>query len=375
MNKKLLLIGFLDSPHFARWVEILLENTDYNLLLFGSSPARKLNSKLSDLMNKHLQRVSVSADSPKIPVITFLSDKLLKTSFLRKGLERCLAENTFDLIHFFEMQHSGYLLDQVKNKPNTKYAYSSYGSDIFWFGRDPSHERKISSTLENVDLVFYECERDMEFMRASTKTTCKFVKTVNSGGLKPAESLNQNPRNLILVKGYSNKWGMALWSLWNLGKIKSQIKNQFEVVIYSCDIHVPALAWLWGALMGIRVKSFVKRKLSHSETLELFEKSIMHVAISKSDGIPSSTLEAMRGGAIPIQSNTACMEDWITNGENGFLINIHGAELISAAEKVLADKAFVSSARKTNQDLINEKHSPVAVGELIASAYQTVLDN
>lgn len=373
MPKQFLLIGFLDSPHFARWVEILLDNTDYDLLLFGSSPARRLNPKLADLIDKRGQRVSVSADSPKIPVITFLSDKLLKTSFLRKGLERCLAENKFDLIHFFEMQHSGYLLDKVKNKPNTKYAYSSYGSDIFWFRRYQSHKRKISSALEHVDLVFYECERDMDFMRASTKTNCKFVKTVNSGGLKPAESLNQNPRNIILVKGYSNKWGMALWSLWNLGKIKSQIKGQFKVVVYSCDFHVPALAWLWGALLGIRVKSFLKGKLSHSETLELFEKSIMHVAISKSDGIPSSTLEAMRGGAIPIQSNTACMEDWITNGENGFLINIEGVDLREAAERILEDEDFVSTAQKTNQDLIRKKHSPEGVGGLVADAYREVV--
>lgn len=59
--------------------------------------------------------------------------------------------------------------------------------------------------------------------------------------------------------------------------------------------------------------------------------------------------------------------------ENGYLINIQGIELISAAEKILSDEALIVSARKTNQDLINKRHSPDSFGKLIASAYWTVL--
>lgn len=89
------------------------------------------------------------------------------------------------------------------------------------------------------------------------------------------------------------------------------------MLVYSRDLHDPALARLWDELLGIRVQSFTKGELTHIQTLSLFEVSIMHIWISKSDGIPPSTLEAMRGGANPIKSNTECLEDWIFNGKMG----------------------------------------------------------
>lgn len=179
MSGKILLLGFLDSPHFARWLEILLQNTNYYFLLFGSSPARRLNPKLFDLMRRYYQRVSGSADSTEIPVITYLSDKLLRTSFLIKKLETCLSKNKFELIHFFEMQHSGYRLDQINNKPDTKYANSSYGSDIFWFGRYRSHKNKIRFALKNVDLIFLqvrEIPRAHENLHENDLQVCKDCK-------------------------------------------------------------------------------------------------------------------------------------------------------------------------------------------------------
>jgi glycosyltransferase involved in cell wall biosynthesis len=44
------------------------------------------------------------------------------------------------------------------------------------------------------------------------------------------------------------------------------------------------------------------------------------VGHSLSEGISTSMLEAMAMGAIPIQTCTSCADEWIINGEAGFLV-------------------------------------------------------
>lgn len=371
--KQVLLIGFFDSPHFARWVEILLKQPDLSFTLFCSSPARKVNPILKSLLQENPERLYVSPFSPKRPWMSFVFDQVPLVNRRRRALGKTLMASNFDVVHFFEMQHSGYLLNELKVKPPTKYVYSSYGSDIYWFGKISKHKAKIESSLANVDLIFYECERDMEMMEAAVKKDCNFVKTVNSGGLESSSRVRTYSRNQILVKGYSNRWGMALWTLWQLRKIRRLLRDNYQIVLYTCDYHVPPLAKIWGVLFGLKVTSFRKGSLSHEQTLALFERSLIHIAISRSDGIPSSTLEAMRGGALPIQSNTACMGDWITNGVNGFLIEIDSQKLVQSVKKIISDEDFFKTAQIANEKLIRTRHGREAIGRQVTDAYSELL--
>ena len=368
--RKLLMIGFLDSPHFARWVEAVAEGSDYHLELFSSSPSRSINSKLQTVLDNYGHRVTIAKNSPRLPWLTYIVDKIPGLATRKRGLKHCIANGDFDLIHFFEMQHAGYLLAGLNAELGTKCAYSNYGSDIYWFSRFSKHSQRIDRALSLVDLVFYECSRDYDYMKSKTKEGCLFKKTINSGGLRPASNASSDERLTILVKGYSNRWGMALWSIFQLTSLRRQILGQYRIVIYSCDYHVPLIAKLWGMLFGLDVKTHLKGSLSHEETLRLFGDALAHVAISRSDGVPSSTLEAMGGGAIPIQSNTACMEDWIEHGVNGFLIPRDPVAFRGAVEKILQDKSFVLKASSANMRKIQDSHSYEKVQADILEGYQ-----
>lgn len=372
MKKTVLLIGFLDSPHLARWVELLLDNTEYRFVLFSSSPGRRINGQLARLLKSRPERISTSAHSPKKPWLTFLVDLFGLASRLKK-LERCLQEANPDVIHFFEMQHSGYLIQKATRRPKAKYLYSSYGSDIYWFGNQSKHREKISKVLEFTDGVFYECARDLSFMKSHAKNSCSFIKTVNSGALPTRQGkLSSNPTT-ILIKGYSNKWGMSLWALRQVLKKRDLIAGRYRIVMYSCDYHVPLIAKLWGALKGVEIETHLKGSLSHVEVLKLMEDSICHIAISRSDGIPSATLEAMWGGAIPIQSKTACLEDLITNGENGFLIDIDELELLSALDTVLKNSVLTKRVRERNISIVMKATDKNIIGEQIRQTYLKIL--
>jgi glycosyltransferase involved in cell wall biosynthesis len=61
---------------------------------------------------------------------------------------------------------------------------------------------------------------------------------------------------------------------------------------------------------GLDITAHAKDSLSHQQVLELFAKSKIYVGLSESDGISTSMLEAMAMGAIPVQTSTACCDEW-----------------------------------------------------------------
>ena len=142
MAKSLLFIGFFDSPHFARWIENVLESTDYELTIFCSSPARRINPYLHRLISENHSRLRISKHSPKNPFFAYLADKIPLVNQTSNALKKEIG-NSHDIIHYFEMQHSGYLLLPLISELRSKrVVYSNYGSDIFWFKKYKSHRKK-----------------------------------------------------------------------------------------------------------------------------------------------------------------------------------------------------------------------------------------
>lgn len=368
---KILLVGFFDSPHFARWVKIIAEQDGLDIFLYCSSPARTINPLLKDTILK--DNVRIDPRSPKNPWFSYALDLLPLFRSRSKALGQSIAFENFDVIHYFEMQHSGYLLNGLEIPPSTRLAYSNYGSDIFWFSRKKRHEKKIQKLLSVTDVVFYECSRDISYISAKAKAGSVFIKTINSGGLEEIGNEPKSGRDKILLKGYSNRWGKAVWALIHLLRMSKTFRDEFTLVVYSCDYHVPFIAKVLCKFMRVRVETHVKGRLTRQQVLELFEQALIHIAISKSDGVPSSTLEAMRGGAIPVQSKTACMEDWIMNGINGYLIDINSTQLMNSVRDILSEPAKINSARVANRLILAEKNSEHLIEGNMRQGYEHLL--
>ena len=233
----------------------------------------------------------------------------------------------------------------------------------------------MEKVLSVTDLVFYECERDLDFLRAYCPKNTKYVWTVNSGGLRdmPKNSDSNNERNLILIKGYSNKWGQAISALRVVLRSRKMIKKcRLSIVVYSCDIHVPIVYWLTARLFGLRVKTYLKGQLLHHEVLGIMRKSLIHLGISKSDGIPASVLEAMSQGAIPVQSSSACLEQLIINGETGFILESSPANLNQILEQVTTS-FFRQKAETLNATSIQKFYDAGQIAMTAAKSYECVL--
>jgi glycosyltransferase involved in cell wall biosynthesis len=69
-------------------------------------------------------------------------------------------------------------------------------------------------------------------------------------------------------------------------------------------------------------------------------------------------LEAMSQGAFPIQTATACVDGWIQDEVNGYVVADVTPQAVSRlVTKALSDRTLLESARKLNYDLISRRYS------------------
>jgi len=90
----------------------------------------------------------------------------------------------------------------------------------------------------------------------------------------------------------------------------SEELHDFQIVVYSANRSVLKLAKQVSRKAGVEIKAFGKWAMSHTQVLEMFAKSSIYVGLSENDGIGTSMLEAMAMGAIPVQTSTACCDEW-----------------------------------------------------------------
>jgi glycosyltransferase involved in cell wall biosynthesis len=103
--------------------------------------------------------------------------------------------------------------------------------------------------------------------------------------------------------------GRAKVSLEAVGGLAEELKD-YKFVVYSANRLVIKLAKQVAKETGLDITAHAKGSLSHQQVLELFAKSKIYVGLSESDGISTSMLEAMAMGTIPVQTSTACCDEW-----------------------------------------------------------------
>jgi glycosyltransferase involved in cell wall biosynthesis len=102
--------------------------------------------------------------------------------------------------------------------------------------------------------------------------------------------------------------------------------------------------------------------------------SIAYIGLSTSDGISTSMIEAMSQGAIPIQSNTSCGNEWLTSGQDGFLVDYHDWETVARnLIFVLQSPEFVAKARAKNYETIRERYDSDRLSEIANGYYENLL--
>ncbi|HUS70377.1 MAG TPA: glycosyltransferase family 4 protein [Anaerolineae bacterium] len=296
-------------------------------------------------------------------------------------LARAIRKLRPDIVHSMEMQHAGYLTLDARNQfdgPFPPWIYSSWGSDLFYFGRLPEHEQRIRAVLGTCDFHIADCQRDVRLAR-KFGFEGEALGVLPGGGGFDIERMLQfrqaapiSARKVIALKGYhDDNWaGRALVALEALHMCASYLA-EYEIAVYLAGPNVRYAAEYVSRITGLRVT--VLPQSSHDQVLKAMGRARIAIGVSVSDGTPNTMLEAMVMGAFPIQSDTVSTAEWITHGENGLLVPPEDPQAIaSAIRRALTDDRLVERAAEINLQLAHERVADSVVRPRVIEIYEHV---
>jgi hypothetical protein len=370
---RILFVAISESVHTARWISQLnVKNWDVHLFPsdMGMTPHDDLrNLTIHSFFRRRKNRSDSSTNRKGIywPLrrgagrIKLISERIapsLATESAR--LARTIRSLKPDIIHVLEMQSSGYLFLEARKRlpgyPFPPCIYSSWGSDIFFFGQDTEHDKRIRAFLAACDYYIADCKRDLSLTIASGFTGKTLGVFPAAGGYdlghmrQFCRSGSPSSRRIIALKGYEGIRGAkALVALQALQRC-ADLLGGFQLVVYLASdqtrIALEELSWI----KGLRVTELPYSP--HDEIIKLMGKTRMAIGVGISDGTPNAMLEAMVMGAFPIQSDTVSTAEWIQDGRNGLLVSPEDPESIALAiRRVLSDDDLVNRAAVINAEI------------------------
>lgn len=390
---KILIIAFADNIHTTRWVNQIC-NQDYQIYLFPNHN----HQKILNTLNKNVKLVKANIFNYLIYYLIKIINQVIyrKSSndvnkhhydvFRAKQIRQFIEKQKPDVIHSLEFQNSGYLTLFAKqkyyhNKSFPKWIVTNWGSDIYLFGRLKKHQETIRRVLAECNYYSCECHRDIKLAQDLGFRGQFLPVFPNTGGfdLELVSKLRQqgltSQRKIIMLKGYQTCAGRALCGLRALERCADVLQG-YHIYVYSARTEDMQIAIeLFAHSTGITITA-LPLGLSHQAILELHGKSRISIGLSISDGISTSLLEAIVMGSFPIQSWTACADEWLVDGETGLLVPPEDVEIIEyAIRKALIDDQLVDNAAAKNYDLAKLKLDYKKLQQTTNQFYQTVLED
>ena len=379
--KKILIVAMADSVHTARWLE-QFENSGFEFLLFPSSPHRRVHPKISHFLGSGSQmNIRIPFGLKHTGLFLAAADKFFSNRIRGLFLRRLVKKFSPNILHAVETQGAGYIssvaLKALKLKPI--FILTLWGSDLFWFRRFKRHEAQLRNLLPQVDLLSMECARDTEIAKQLGFTGEIFPPFPVTGGYELSTNYSSlvitqpSLRKTILIKGHTRFVGRGLIALEAIEKLSNSLKG-YEIIVYSADPQAARKVRKLQRKTQLNIRSFKRGELSHRELLSLFGSSRIYVGISLSDGISVSLQEAMVHGVFPIQTDTSCIDEWITDGISGFIVKRNDFQkLDSLLKRALEDDALVDSAADINYSVASKRLDREVVLRLSVDFYEKVL--
>lgn len=384
---RILFVAMANSIHTARWVDQLAGH-GWDLHLFPSTDSWvEVHPELRNVTLHHtgFRNPAQGAKGVRFRGVSFarrVEDVWRRRVRKEKGDDRradrlagLIARLRPDVVHSMEIQHGGYLTLEASRRLGRLFPpwiVTNWGSDIYLFGRLAEHAPKIREVLAGCDYYSCECLRDVSLAKSFGFAGTVLPVFPNAGGFDLAEvaRLRQpgsaSARRAIMLKGYQHWGGRALTGLRALERC-ADLLGGYEVWIYSATPDVAVAAELFAESTGIRV-TLLPKGTPHQEILSRHGRARISIGLSISDAISTSLLEAMAMGSFPIQSWTACADEWIEDGRTGLLVPPDDPEAVEAAiRNALADDGLVDLAAEENLRtatlrLDRERIRPMAVG-------------
>ena len=117
--------------------------------------------------------------------------------------------------------------------------------------------------------------------------------------------------------------------------------------------------------------------IPEEELALVFSLARLTVSLATSDSLPTSLLEAMASGSIPIFSDVGSIHEWIVSGENGWLVPPGDSEALTAAilQALAQPASWWERTRIGNREIIRLRANRTRTLEAMAQDYAMLISD
>lgn len=264
---------------------------------------------------------------------------------------------------------------------------SSWGADLDLYPYLGKKEQaEAEAILTTCDGLIVEGERDLALAQKLGFHGKVLAKFTGYGGItwKPQDYCPpglSSSRRVIFLKGRDNTdhvlaggdpQGRAMTAI-KAFKMCRDLLKPYSIVIIQATPAVEAEAKALAAT-GMDITIYPNSiSLSHEQVLSLLGSARIMMAVTVSDGLPSTLIEAMSLGAFPIHSGLETVREWISDGENGLLVAPEDVQAVAEAlHTALENDALVDKAAEHNLEIIAKNFSDSVVRPQVIDMYKTL---
>jgi len=364
-EKKILLIGMIDSPHFHKWIEaVTIQFPNKKVLIFPTDRPR-FSGKEFYSWSKSKKTVHIFKLSyfKKINfALYYVLDLIFGIRWRSYFLAIFILRNKPYVLHFHEMQHGAYIFNLISNykkiPTNSLKIISTWGSDLTLYSSVNNHKAQIKNCLSWANILTTEkLEEIIDAKSFGFRGEFRSPVYITLGAKADIQTELTIPssRKTILVKGHQSNTGRALNILQVISKMRDKLEG-FEILVYSAPESVEIQVDILREKFNINIRTI--QQMSNAQMIEFFKRARVSISLAVSDGLPGVLVEAMQYGAFPIQSEKSAAKDFLVNGKNGFVVDPWDLDLIQdSLQKAVSDDQLVNNALLLNREILIEKYN------------------
>ncbi|MEW5939707.1 MAG: glycosyltransferase family 4 protein, partial [Chloroflexota bacterium] len=258
-----------------------------------------------------------------------------------------------DLVHAMRIPYEG--MSAANAGLRVPLIVSTWGNDFTLHADStPLMRHHTRWTMAVADALHSDCERDVRLATQWGFDTSKpTLVTPGNGGIQtdvfhpPARPVEApvifNPRGF---RAYVRNDAFFL----SIPLVLKEVPSA-KFVCASMAGQPEALTWL--DKLGIADSVQLLAPLPHEQIAEVYRSAQILVSPSTHDGTPNTLLEGMASGCFPIVGDLESIREWITDGENGLLIDPRNpSALAEAILEAIKNKDLRAKAAGLNREII-----------------------
>ena len=180
---------------------------------------------------------------------------------------------------------------------------------------------------------------------------------------------------LIMTRDFKSPYANTEALVRAMPQVIEALPNTFLIMVGNLDspgyFQLKELAEKLGIGEYVRFSGW----LAYNDFVEHVAASDIMVSVGLYDGCPASMLEGMACGAVPVMSNDFPIQEWITDGWNGYLFDPRDVESIARTIiRALKNKDSFETFRQRNWDLLAERADYHKNMETVEDLYLQIIE-